>query len=307
MANRPEVIAGVEDVDLSDATVLVTGATDGIGRETAVSLGRLGAFVLVHGRDPAKADRVVSAVESAGGEAEAVLAEYLEERAVLDLAESVLDRTATLDVLVNNAGATFATGELNGAGVERTMAVNHVAPFVLTNRLAPAVERAGGRIVTVASGVHRRVEMDFAAFDDVRAYDAFDAYSYSKYANVLFTYALARRLADATANCLHPGFVPGSALWRGGRPLIRWSLRLLGSLPGFVQNRFGKTPAVAAATPVYLAASPEVANVTAEYFSDCQRTRSADGTYDESLQEALWEQTLEYTSVEDDRLLSLVD
>ena len=307
MANRPETIAGVENVDLSEMTILVTGATDGIGRETAVSLGRLGASLLVHGRDPEKADRVVSAVESAGGTAEALLADFLDESEVVGLAEAVLDRTDHLDALVNNAGTAFATGALNDAGVERTMAVNHVAPFVLTNLLAPAVERAGGRVVTVASGVHRRVEMDLAAFDDVEAYDAFDAYSYSKYANVLFTYALARRLEAATSNCLHPGFVPGSALWRGGRPLFKWSLRILGSLPAVMQNLIGKTPVVAAATPVYLVASPEVAQVTGAYFADVERTRSAEGTSDESLQEALWEKTLEYTSLEGEQVLTLTD
>lgn len=301
---RAEAVAGVEDVDLSGQIAVVTGATDGVGRETALALGRLGAEVFVHGRDQRKAERTVSGIERAGGSASYHLADFLEESAVHDLADTILEETDSVDTLVNNAGATFSRGELNAAGVERTMAVNHVAPFVLTNRLAPAIESAGGRIVTVASQVHRRVESgDGFGMDAVEEYSAFDAYGRSKFANVVFTYALDRRLDEATTTCLHPGFVPGSALWRGGNPLIRWTFRLIGSLPAPIQNVIGKTATVAAGTPVYLAASPTVADVTGEYFADLERRRSAPATYDEELQESIWEQTAEYTSIEPEELL----
>lgn len=301
---RPEAVAGVEEVDLSDATAVVTGATDGIGRETALGLGRLGATVIVHGRDRSKAERTVTAIERSGGEAEIILADFLDESAVHDLADRVLDANDSLAILSNNAGASFRTGEMTGAGVERTMAVNHVAPFVLTNRLAPTLESVGGRIVTVASQVHHRVENDVpVALDEIDSYDAFDAYARSKFANVLFTYTLARRLEAATATCLHPGFVPGSALWRDANPLLRVPFRLIGALPAVVQNRIGKTPAAAAGTPIYLAASPEVADVTGEYFADMEPRRSAPKTYDEALQEALWERTVEYTTLDRENVL----
>lgn len=301
---RAEAVAGVEDVDLSGQIAVVTGATDGVGRETALALGRLGAEVFVHGRDQEKAERTVSAIEGAGGSASYLLADFLDESAVHDLADNIMDETETVDILVNNAGATFSRGELNAAGVERTMAVNHVAPFVLTNRLVPAIESTGGRIVTVASQVHRRVERgDDFAMDAVEEYNAFDAYGRSKFANVVFTYALDRRLDEATTTCLHPGFVPGSALWRGGNPLIRWTFRVIGSLPAPVQNLLGKTPAVAAGTPVYLAASPAVADVSGEYFVDMERRESAPATYDEELQESIWKQTATYTSIEPEALL----
>lgn len=305
---RPEVVAGVDDVDLSDATAVVTGSTDGVGRETALALGRLGATVIVHGRDSRKAERTVTAIEGSGGEAEAILADFLDESAVHELADGVLETAESVDILINNAGATFQTGELTEAGVERTMAVNHVAPFVLTNRLAHALESAGGRVVTVASQVHQRVDPGGAIpLDAVDSYDAFEAYGRSKFANVLFTYALARTLDSATTTCLHPGFVPGSALWRDANPLLRVAFRLVGALPAVVQNSIGKTPAVAAGTPVYLAVSPETADVTGEYFADMEPRRSAPETYDEGLQEALWERTLEYTTLDRDEVLTVAE
>ncbi len=301
---RPEAVAGVEDVDLSDAIAVVTGATDGIGRETALGLGRLGARVIVHGRDEHKAERTVRAIEWSGGEAEAVLADFLDESAVHELADTVLDTAASLDILINNAGATFRSGELTAAGVERTMAVNHVAPFVLTNRLAPALETAGGRIVTVASQVHRRVDEGTSiALDAVNSYGQFDAYARSKFANIVFTYELARRLESATTTCLHPGFVPGSALWRDGNPFVRWTFRLVGTLPDVVQNTIGKSPAVAAGTPVYLAAAPGIDDVTGEYFADMEPRRSAAETYDQDLQETLWDRTVASTSLDREAVL----
>lgn len=296
---RPEDVADVADVDLTGKTVLVTGATDGIGRETAISLGRLGAEILVHGRDQAKADAVVESIEMAGGTAVSILADFVSESQVHDLADAVLEKGTGLDVLINNAAATFAKGSLNDAGVERTMAVNHLAPFVLTNRLVPALEDTGGRIITVASQVHHRVEPDWAVAASVDDYDALEAYSRSKLANVMFTYALDRQLEAATTNCLHPGFVPGSALWRGGNPLIKWGMRVVGSFPRFIQNVIGKTPAMAAATPVYLATSPEVESVSGEYYTDLEPGRSARDTYDQDGQRELWEWSLAHAHLED--------
>ncbi len=296
---RPAVVAGVEDRGLTGYTVVVTGATDGIGRQTAESLARMGATVVVHGRSPRKADRVVVAIEDQGGDADHYLADFQDESAVHDLADRILEDHDTVDVLVNNAGAHFRKGRLTEAGIERTFAVNHLAPFVLTLRLAPTIEAVGGRIVTVSSRVHRRADFDLETVDSVGNYDGLDAYGRSKFANVLFTYALARRLDEATTNCLHPGFVPGSALWREGNILIRGMMSLLGTLPESAQNVIGKSPAMAAATPVYLAASTGVADVSGEYFIDMEPERSAPRTYDEDLQEALWAKSLDLTSVEE--------
>ncbi|MFB6153776.1 MAG: SDR family oxidoreductase [Halodesulfurarchaeum sp.] len=288
-ATRPEEVAGVESVDLSEKVALVTGSTDGIGREAAVSLARLGATVVVHGRDTAKATAVTEQIESAGGTAMAETADFANLESVRSLADRLREAFDRLDILVNNAGAHVPDGQLSAAGIEKTFHVNQLAPFVLTNELLDVAEaESGGRIVVVASDVHRRAEMDLESLDTVRSYDPLAAYSRSKLANVLFTYALDRRLESATANCLHPGFVPGSALWRNGNVAIRALMRLLGAMPAPIVNLVGKTPTVAAAEIVYLAASPAVTDVSGKYFDDMQPVRSASQTSDEAVQEALW-------------------
>ncbi|MFB6266888.1 MAG: SDR family oxidoreductase [Halodesulfurarchaeum sp.] len=294
---RPEEVAGVESVDLSGTVALVTGSTDGIGREAAVSLGRLGATVVVHGRNAGKAADVTEEIESAGGTAVAETADFADLESVRSLAGRFREAFDRLDVLVNNAGAHVPDGQLTAAGVEKTFHVNQLAPFVLTTELLDLAEAdGGGRIVVVASDVHRRAELDLESLDTVTPYDPLAAYSRSKLANVLFTYALDRRLESATANCLHPGFVPGSALWRNGNVAIRAVMRLLSAMPTPVVNLVGKTPAVAAAELVYLAAAPAVADVSGKYYDDMQPVRSAPQTYDESMQEALWERCGELAS-----------
>ena len=303
MSTRPEDRAAVSRTDLSGSNVVVTGATDGIGRETAMSLARLGARVIIHGRSPEKATRVIEAIEADGGTVDSVLADFTTESAVHELADAVLEEMETVDVLINNAGAHFRKGRLTEDGVERTFAVNHVAPFVLTNRLAPAIEAADGRVITVASGVHQRSGFDIDSMDSVQSYDGLDAYGESKFANILFTYELARRFESATTNCLHPGFVPGSALWREGGFPISQLMSLIGALPDRIQNVIGKTPAAAAVTPVYLAASDAVADTTGEYYIDMEQRRSAERTYDRDLQAELWERTTELVSMGEDAII----
>ena len=294
---RPEDLAGVADWDLSGTNVVVTGATDGIGRQTAESLGRLGARVLVHGRDGSKADRVVTSIEDGPGDADRFLADFQDEEEIHELADFALETMDQVDVLVNNAGTYFQDGRLTDAGIERTFAVNHLGPFVLTNRLVPEMSE-DGRIVTVASAVHRRTGMDFDAIESVEGYDGFDAYARSKFANILFTYALARRLDSKTSNCLHPGFVPGSALWRETNLPMKTSMALIGMLPEFVQNLVVNTPRTAAVTPVYLAASPAVAGVTGSYFADLEERKSSPETYDEGLQERLWDRSVDLVTMD---------
>ena len=309
---RPEERAGVQGVDLSGKNVVVTGATDGIGRETAESLGRLGARVVVHGRDGRKADRAVEAIRRSGGQAESILADFEHENEIHELADSILETMGQVDVLVNNAGTYFRSGRLaefgsgrrGEDGVERTFAVNHLGPFVLTNRLVPSMS-PDGRIVTVASGAHHQSTFDLDGIFTVQGYDGFEAYARSKFANVLFAYALARRLDSQTSNCLHPGFVPGSALWRESNVAIRSVMKTIGLLPDAIQDLVAKSPATSAATSVYLAASPAVADVTGSYFADVEERRSAERTYDETLQDRLWELSTELVSMDQSEILRL--
>lgn len=175
MGHRPEVGASVDGIDLSGRTALVTGATSGIGRETALALGRLGARVLVHGRDHERGEAVVAALDGAGApDAAFYPADLTALTAVEALAERLADAAGTIDVFVHNAGAHFHRGALTEDGVERTVAVNHLAPFVLTARLVDRLPD-DGRIVVVSSDTHRRVGLDLDAFTDVAEYDGLEA------------------------------------------------------------------------------------------------------------------------------------
>ncbi|WP_416839364.1 SDR family oxidoreductase [Haloferax sp. DFSO52] len=295
MSHRPEVGAGVDGVDRSGQTALVTGSTSGIGRETALALGRLGATVFVHGRNRTAGRRVASAIDDAGGDAVFFRAELSEVETVRNLAEAVRDRTDRLDILVNNAGAHFSEGQLTADGVERTFAVNHLAPFALTHDLRDLLPD-DGRVVTVSSGIHPRADgrFDVTSIDD---YDGLDAYARSKLANVLFTVELARRLDGPTANCCHPGLVPGSHLWRDASIPVRLAVGVLEHLPASLVRRIADTPATGAETSVYLAASPDVEDITGQYFADCAPREPSATATDDRLAHDLWELSESLTGI----------
>jgi len=290
---RPEAVAGVEDADLDGETVLVTGATDGIGRETALALGRLGADVIVHGRDPEKGAAVVDDLRALGSDARFERADFADLDAVRGLADAV---AGEIDRLVNNAGAYVDDGRLTDAGVEYTTAVNHLAPFLLTCRLVDALPE-DGRIVTVASEAHRGVEADLAAAESVADYDGFDAYRRSKLYNVLFTRELDRRLAEAapTANCLHPGFVPGSELWRDSPWYVRGAIGIFRLLPEPLQRGPVTSVPAAAATSVFLAAGRAGGAVGGRYFADCEVATPSEPARDGDAARRLWEWSAERT------------
>ena len=290
MTTRPENVAGVADAPLDDTVVLVTGATDGVGRETALALGRLGATVIAHGRSASKAqslERDLAATNA--GCFDVLRADFTDLGAVRTLADTVASNADHLDVVYNNAAAYFDTGELTDVGVERTIAVNHLAPFILTNRLRDHVESAGGRVVTTSSATHHRAEFDVDALESVADYDGMDAYARSKLANVLFTFALADRLDDATATCFHPGFIPGSGLYRNGSTPIRAVMRFLSALPTWLVSWLVSDSKDAAASALYLGLSPNVEDVTGAYFDGMEETEPATTTHDETLQRELWE------------------
>jgi NAD(P)-dependent dehydrogenase (short-subunit alcohol dehydrogenase family) len=283
---RPDVAASVQDVDCSGTTALVTGATRGVGREIALALGRLGADVYVHGRDRERGEQVASRLRELGAESRFLRADFLDVQQVRNLAVRVDGRVDELDVLVNNAGAHFDDGGLTELGVERTFHANHLAPFLLTNELLDTIPD-GGRIVTVASEVHRRASLDLDAVESLENYDGFDAYGRSKLANVLFTREFARRVDGPTANACHPGFVPGSGLWRTASVPVRALMALLSMVPRRLTFGAVDSTASAAATPTYLA----VADVDADgaYFKDCQRVAPAEQATDDELAARLWE------------------
>jgi NAD(P)-dependent dehydrogenase (short-subunit alcohol dehydrogenase family) len=260
-------------------THLVTGSTDGIGKQTARELSKKGITVLVHGRSEARA---VQAVKDLGpGDFEPVWGDLSSLKEVAALADRVLAKHPVLDALINNAGIFMKERKLSPDGFELTMAVNHFGPFVLTHRLLPALRAAPkARIVHVSSMAHLRgtLELDDLSFE--RDFQGYTAYSASKLANVLFSNELTRRLkgTHVTSNALHPG-------------VIRTKLLATGFGAG------GASLPSGAVTSVYCATSPELDGVSGEYFSDARRSEASREARDVQLQGQFYELSCKLTGV----------
>jgi NAD(P)-dependent dehydrogenase (short-subunit alcohol dehydrogenase family) len=268
-------------------TVLITGATSGIGREAALALARLDFNVVIVGRRPIETARTAEwlAEQTGNRRIEFLLADLTSQAEVRRVAREFLATHERLDVLINNAGAVFQRWEVTDDGVERTWALNHLAPFLLSMELAPVLmASAPSRIVNVASSAHSNGRIDSVGRHE-RGSFSMRNYSDAKLANVLATYALARRLSSTgvTVNCLHPGVVATSFGKNGGGWIAGLS-RLAGP--------FLLTPDRGARTTVYLASAPGVANVTGRYFARSAPRRSSPVTYDEGLQEQVWQMAL---------------
>jgi len=272
---------------MRDKTVLVTGATDGIGKETARRLAERGARVFIAGRNAEKGAAAVRDIATNTGtdQAEFLQADLSVQADVRGLAKAVKQRTNRLDVLVNNAGVIMFRREETRDGIEMTFGLNHLNYFLLTHELLDLLKAsAPARIVSVASIAHRRAILDFDDLQLSRGFGAWKAYSRSKLANIMFTYALARRLEGTavTANCLHPGFV-SSHFGQNGGFLARTGMALA--------MRFGNAISVAqgAQTSVYLASAPEVSSQSGLYFDEGKAVKPNHASYDRHAQEKLWD------------------
>ncbi|WP_082470527.1 MULTISPECIES: SDR family oxidoreductase [unclassified Methylobacterium] len=263
---------------------LVTGATSGIGYETALGLARAGARVGIVGRDAGRTDEAASRIRDAvpGAVIDVFLADLSSQAEIRRLSAEVRALYPRLDVLVNNAGAIFDARHVTVDGLERTWALDHLAYMQLTLDLLDLMKAsAPARIVNVASRAHKRGLIDLEDLDGARRYGTWKAYSQAKLGNVLFTAALARRLAGTgvTVNSLHPGVIAsGFAGGTGGWFGISWSL-----VRPFLSN-----PADGAATSLHLATSPEVAGVSGLYFSKCSPVPTSRHGRDQALQERVW-------------------
>jgi retinol dehydrogenase-14 len=278
--NLPGAPAGGIVKVMERSCILVTGSTDGIGKATALELALRGTTVIVHGRTKERAERARDQLSrvSSGGRVECVHGDFSSLAHVRRMADEIERRFPRLNVLVNNAGIIANTRGVSVDGYELTFAVNHLAPFLLTNLLLELIVKSSpARIVNVSSMVHSGASIDFDDLGMERGYSGMRAYSKSKLANVLFTYALARRLlgTGVTANALHPGVID-TKLFR---------TNYSGGLP----------PEEGAKTPVYLALSPDVDRVTGGYFVDRRQARSSPLSYEEALQERLWRVSEEMT------------
>lgn len=274
-------------------TVVITGATSGIGTETARALADMGARVVMINRNPQKAEAVAEELRrTATGEIELVHGDMSSLQSIRDAAAEVLDRFPKIDVLISNAGLFRARRHETTDGLEEVFAVNHLAPFLLTNLLLERLRAsAPSRIVIVASEAHRGGVLDFDNLLLQRRFNAWTAYSRSKLSNIMFTYALARRVegSGVTANCLHPGFV-ATRLGSGNKIPIRPVYILL--------KPFTISPKKGAETTVFLSSSPDVQGINGKYWDRKQESRSSRVSLEEEPQELLWKMSAELTGID---------
>jgi retinol dehydrogenase-14 len=256
-------------------TILVTGATDGIGRQTALELARQGAKVLIHGRDKIKGAKVLDEInrDNCNENLTLYLADFSSLAEVKRMADDIKREQTELHGLINNAGVFSKKRILTGDGLELTFEVNYLAPFLLTILLLDLIKAsAPARIINVSSTVHRSINaVDFENLQGEKFYDGHEAYALSKLGNILFTNELARHLkgSGVTVNSLHPGSINTKLLHAGFGP-------------------GGQSVVEGARTPVYLAMSPEVEGVTGKYFSHMVESPSSTLAQDLQLQKKFW-------------------
>ena len=269
---------------MAGRTVLVTGGTAGIGKATALGLAAMGAHLAITGRDRGRAEDAAREIRAAGGgQVDVFVADLSAQSEVRRLADEALQRLSRIDVLVNNAGGYWNTRHITADGLERTFALNYLAPFLLTSLLLGRLKHsAPARVITVSSNMQAIGRIDFDDLQGERSYSGARAYNQSKLANVLFTYELARRLqaASVAANALHPGVVSTSF---GAED------------PGRVQRLFTpfmrpfmKTPAQGAATSIHLASASALEQMTGRYFANSKPKRSSKRSYDKAAAARLW-------------------
>jgi NAD(P)-dependent dehydrogenase (short-subunit alcohol dehydrogenase family) len=280
---------------LEGKTCLVTGATSGIGKEIALSLSTTGAAVVLVGRNRDRCEAALQEIRTKVNDARVsyLVAELSSQASVRQLAQEYAGVHRRLDVLVNNAGIFLARRAMTADGIECTLAVNHLAPFLLTALLIDMIKASSpSRIITTSSVAHRGARIDF---DDIqferRPYSGIRAYGQSKLANILFTTELARRLerTGVTANCFHPGAVRTNLLQ--GNP---WHYRLVWNTAG----SFFLSPEKGADTAVYLASSPDVEGVTGKYFVKRKQVEPSGEAGDGEAAARLWRVSEELTGVQ---------
>ena len=273
--------------------VVLTGATRGIGRAAAIELARQGAEVALVGRDPERVEAVAAEASAAGGAAPVHrhVADLMLMAGVRELAEELRERYEHIDVLANNAGALFASRQETSEGLERTFALNHLAPFLLTNLLRDRL--AGGRVLTTASDAHNSGRLDLDDLQSTRSYAAMRVYGTTKLCNILFTRELARRAPELHATCFHPGTVRTgfgkneNGLWK--------LLTTLGS-------PFFRSPERGARSLIWLALSEEAAPLTGDYVEDEKVVAPSAQAQDDSLARELWVRSAELAGLSADAL-----
>jgi len=265
-------------------TIVITGATSGLGRATALQLARKGALVVMVARSESKANELLGTIHKEGGKAQIVLADLSSMTSTREAAESIAEINDGLDVLINNAGAYFPKREETAEGFEASLALNYLSPFLLTHHLTKqlkqtASEYGEARVINISSIMHKSlIQWDDLNFKTT-PYDSVSAYEQSKHLLTSFTYYLSRKLKSSgiTVNCIHPGFVK-TALAQSDFP---FPINLIVPIVGLA---IGETPEQAAETPVWLALSDDVRGINGEYVHHRKVRKSWPPTRDEKAQ-----------------------
>ena len=275
--------------DMTGKICLVTGSTNGIGKSTAIELARMGATVVIIGRDAQKTSEVVKEIRAASGNpnVDSLVADLSSQQEVRRLAHQFKNKYSQLHVLLNNAGAVFMQRQLSVDGIEMTFALNHLASFLLTDLFLDTIQAsAPARIINVSSDAHASGKIEF---DNLQGEQNFrpSAYDNSKLANILFTLELARRLegTGVTVNALHPGFVATGFAKNNGK--------VIAALVSVFAPLVARSPVKGAETSIYLASSPNVEGMTGKYFYDSQVISAAPQATDMVLARKLWDASTE--------------
>ena len=267
---------------------LITGATDGIGKQTAFELAMQGFNLGLVGRNSEKGASVVSELihETGNNSIRFHYADLSIMKSVQNLVDEIKRTYETIDVLLNNAGAYFSKLKMTNEGFEKTFALNHLSYFYLTTHLLEIVKHGNpGRIINVASTAHKNTELDFEDIQGINDYKGWPAYGRSKLMNIMFTYECHRRFGDSrvTFNCLHPGFV-NSNFGNNNSGIARSSINLAKSVFAINVMRGAKTS-------VFLASADEVKNISGKYFDKYKAKKSSKVSYIEKDQKQLWATT----------------
>jgi NAD(P)-dependent dehydrogenase (short-subunit alcohol dehydrogenase family) len=280
--------------NMTGKTVLITGATNGIGKVAALEIARTGATVCLVARNQSRGEATLAEIKASTSNPnlELFVADLSSMAEVRKLASEFKAKHNRLDVLINNAGGYFDTRKTTADGLEYTFAFNHLAYFLLTDLLLDTLRAsAPARIVNVASEAQAMGKMNFDDLQFEKRYGGFAAYGQSKLANIMFTYELARRLegSGVTANVLHPGTVNTGFGSDTKNPVVNFVFGIV--------KRFSLTPTQGADTIIYLATSPEVEGVNGKYFEKRKPRSSSQISYDQNAQKRLWDESVRLTKI----------
>ena len=274
-------------MNLKGKTAIITGATSGIGKVTALAIAREGAHLVLPVRNMEKGEALREEIISETGNKsiELMSCDLASLDSIRSFAKSFLTKYDQLHLLVNNAGLWESKRKESSDGIEMNFAVNHLAPFLMTNLLLDVIKKsAPARIINVSSTAHKYAKMNFDDLEGEKRWDSMKSYAQSKLSNIFFTRKLARELegTGVTVNCLHPGVV---------------STHLFDNMPGFFRRIFGLfmiSPEKGAETSIFLATSPEVENISGAYFKKKKRAKTTMHAEDMKAADILWEVSKEY-------------